>query len=85
LESDAAALAFGGTLNAPPALPSVVPMRLAVLVALSLLAVAAPVAMPVAAASPCTPMLDAARACVNPADASCLISVKLGGDYVCLG
>jgi len=60
-------------------------MRIAVLVALSLLLVAAPIALPVASASPCTPMLDLARVCVNPTQPSCPISVKFGGDYFCLG
>ena len=60
-------------------------MRAALLLAFALLILAAPVAVPVAAASPCTPMLDFARACVNPTNASCPLSVKFVGDYFCLG
>jgi hypothetical protein len=58
-------------------------MRAALLLALALLTVAAPVAVPTASASVCTPNYDFARACVV-GTTDCLVSVKFGGDRFCV-
>jgi len=60
-------------------------MRVALLLALSLLLVAAPIAVPSAQASVCTSNLDLARVCVNGPNSSCPIQVKFGGGYFSLG
>lgn len=59
------------------------PMRAALLLALALLTVAAPVAVPSASATVCSPMWDFAQACVV-GTTDCLVSVKFGGDRFCL-
>jgi len=58
-------------------------MRAALLLALALLTLAAPVAIPTASASVCTPMYDFAQACVV-CTTDCLVRIKFGGDRFCL-
>jgi hypothetical protein len=61
-------------------------MRIALLLTLSLLVVAAPVAVPSVAASDtvCSPMWDFFQLCATPTDPDCLARVKFGGDRTCV-
>lgn len=59
------------------------PMRAVLLLALALLTVAAPVAVPSASATVCSPMWDFAQACVV-GTTDCLVSIKFGGDRFCV-
>jgi hypothetical protein len=58
-------------------------MRAALLLAFALLTIAAPVAVPTASASVCSPTLDFAQVCVV-GTTDCLASVKFGGDRFCI-
>jgi hypothetical protein len=58
-------------------------MRAALLLAVALLTLAAPVAVPSASATVCSPMYDFAQVCVV-GTTDCLVRVKFGGDRFCV-